>query len=101
MMYNAVLFLLQGFQIGIALPEFLLNMSGESGGVLLLCIVGVVILLPLVVAVIYLSTSSRYTGNYVKHETQATYFKLMKPSLAPRYFVFLLLFCRQVLLLLY
>lgn len=74
----------QGFQIGIALPEFLLNMSGDSGGVLLLCIVGVVILLPLVVAVVYLSTSSRYTGNYVKRETLATYFELMKPSLAPR-----------------
>lgn len=74
----------QGFQIGIALPEFLLNMNGESGGILLLSIVGVVILLPLLVGVVYLSRSSKYTGNNVKRETVLTYFKLLKPSFAPR-----------------
>ncbi|THG01625.1 hypothetical protein TEA_016099 [Camellia sinensis var. sinensis] len=45
----------QGFQMGIALPQFLLNIDGASGGILLLWIVGVCILLPLVVAVMYLS----------------------------------------------
>ncbi|KAL0321477.1 UNVERIFIED_CONTAM: DnaJ protein ERDJ2A [Sesamum calycinum] len=45
--------------------------------------VGVCILLPLVVAVVYLSRSSKYTGNYVKNDTLAAYFHLMKPSLAP------------------
>lgn len=77
--------LLQGFQMGIALPEFLLNIDGASGGILLLWIVGVCILLPLVIAVIYLSRSSKYTGNYVMHQTLSTYYYLMKPSLAPRY----------------
>ncbi|KAL3521572.1 hypothetical protein ACH5RR_019721 [Cinchona calisaya] len=74
----------QGFQIGIALPQFLLNNNGGSGGMLLLSIVGVVILLPLVMAVVYLSRSSKYTGNYIKRETLATYFQLMKPLLASR-----------------
>ncbi|EEF49040.1 dnaJ protein ERDJ2A [Ricinus communis] len=73
----------QGFQMGIALPQFLLDIDGSSGGVLLLCIVGVCILLPLVVAVIYLSRSSKYTGNYVMHQTLSAYYYLMKPSLAP------------------
>ncbi|KAL2922083.1 DnaJ protein ERDJ2A [Bienertia sinuspersici] len=73
----------QGFQMGIALPEFLLNIEGASGGILLLWIVGVCILLPLVIAVIYLSRSSKYTGNYVMHQTLLTYYHLMKPSLAP------------------
>ncbi|KAK6937960.1 DnaJ domain, partial [Dillenia turbinata] len=73
----------QGFQMGIALPEFLLNIDGASGGILLLWIVGVCILLPLVVAVVYLSRSSKYTGNYVMHQTLSTYYYLMKPSLAP------------------
>ncbi|XP_020203191.1 dnaJ protein ERDJ2A [Cajanus cajan] len=73
----------QGFQMGIALPQFLLNIDGASGGILLLWIVGVCILLPLVVAVIYLSRSSKYTGNYVMHQTLSTYYYLMKPSLAP------------------
>ncbi|VFQ58288.1 unnamed protein product [Cuscuta campestris] len=70
----------QGFQIGIALPEFLL--AGASGGVLLIWILGGLILLPLIVGVIYLSRSSKYSGN-VRHETVSAYFKLMKPSLAP------------------
>ncbi|KAF7836843.1 dnaJ protein ERDJ2A [Senna tora] len=73
----------QGFQMGIALPQFLLNIDGASGGILLLWIVGVCILLPLVIAVIYLSRSSKYTGNYVMHHTLSTYYYLMKPSLAP------------------
>lgn len=73
----------QGFQMGIALPEFLLNIEGASGGILLLWIVGVCILLPLVVAVVYLSRSSKYTGNYVMHQTLSAYYYFMKPSLAP------------------
>ncbi|CAN8288088.1 unnamed protein product [Cochlearia groenlandica] len=73
----------QGFQMGIALPQFLLNIDGASGGILLLWIVGVCILLPLVIAVIYLSRSSKYTGNYVMHQTLSAYYYLMKPSLAP------------------
>ncbi|KAL2550576.1 DnaJ protein ERDJ2A [Forsythia ovata] len=73
----------QGFQMGIALPQFLLNIDGASGGILLIWIVGVCILLPLVVAVVYLSRSSKYTGNYVKNDTLGAYFHLMKPSLAP------------------
>ncbi|XP_059667477.1 dnaJ protein ERDJ2-like [Cornus florida] len=73
----------QGFQMGIALPQFLLNIDGASGGILLLGIVGVCILLPLVMAVIYLSRSSKYTGNYVMHHTLSTYYYFMKPSLAP------------------
>ncbi|XP_058084267.1 dnaJ protein ERDJ2-like [Magnolia sinica] len=73
----------QGLQMGIALPQFLLNIDGASGGVLLLGIVGVCILLPLMMAVIYLSRSSKYTGNYVMHQTLSTYYYFMKPSLAP------------------
>ncbi|XP_057531686.1 dnaJ protein ERDJ2A [Amaranthus tricolor] len=73
----------QGFQMGIALPQFLLNIEGASGGILLLWIVGVCILLPLIIAVVYLSRSSKYTGNYVMHQTLFTYYHLMKPSLAP------------------
>ncbi|KAL1822238.1 hypothetical protein DCAR_0310059 [Daucus carota subsp. sativus] len=73
----------QGFQMGIALPQFLLNIDGASGGILLLWIVGVCILLPLVVAVVYLSRSSKYTGNYVMHQTLSAYYYFMKPSLAP------------------
>lgn len=84
--------LLQGFQMGIALPQFLLNIDGASGGILLIWIVGVCILLPLVVAVVYLSRSSKYSGNYVMHQTLSTYYYLMKPSLAPRYIQCLCLF---------
>ncbi|XP_060676034.1 dnaJ protein ERDJ2A isoform X2 [Ziziphus jujuba] len=73
----------KGFQMGIALPEFLLKIDGASGGILLLWIVGVCILLPLVIAVIYLSRSAKYTGNYVMHQTLSTYYYFMKPSLAP------------------
>lgn len=73
----------QGFQMGIALPQFLLDIDGASGGILLLWIVGICILLPLVVAVIYLSKSAKYTGNYVMHQTLSTYYYFMKPSLAP------------------
>ncbi|KAF5207945.1 Translocation protein sec63-like protein [Thalictrum thalictroides] len=74
----------QGFQMGIALPQFLLNIDGASGGILLLGIVGVCILFPLVAAVIFLSRSSKYTGNNVMHQTLSTYYYFMKPSLAPR-----------------
>ncbi|KAM7268226.1 hypothetical protein ACFE04_010392 [Oxalis oulophora] len=73
----------QGFQMGIALPQFLLNIDGTSGGILLLWIVGVCILMPLVAAVIYLSRSAKYTGNYVMHQTLSAYYYFMKPSLAP------------------
>ncbi|XP_021289276.1 dnaJ protein ERDJ2A-like [Herrania umbratica] len=73
----------QGLQMGIALPPFLLNIDGASGGILLLGIVGVCILLPLVLTVIYLSRSAKYTGNYVMHQTLSAYYYLMKPSLAP------------------
>ncbi|KAG8064012.1 hypothetical protein GUJ93_ZPchr0004g40363 [Zizania palustris] len=73
----------QGLQMGIALPKFLLNMDGASGGIMLLGIVGLCILLPLMIAVIYLSRSSKYTGNYVMHQTLSTYYYFMKPSLAP------------------
>jgi translocation protein SEC63 len=71
--------------MGIALPKFLLNIDGASGGIMLLGIVGFCILLPLMIAVIYLSRSSKYTGNYVMHQTLSTYYYFMKPSLAPRY----------------
>ncbi|KAM2730734.1 hypothetical protein EV1_001956 [Malus domestica] len=73
----------QGFQMGIALPQFLLHIDGASGGILLLWIVGICILLPLVIAVVYLSRSANYTGNYVMHHTLSTYDYLMKRSLAP------------------
>uniref|UniRef100_A0A7N0V5R3 J domain-containing protein n=1 Tax=Kalanchoe fedtschenkoi TaxID=63787 RepID=A0A7N0V5R3_KALFE len=73
----------QGMQMGIALPQFLLNIDGASGGVLLLGIVGVCILLPLMIAVVYLSRSAKYTGNYVMHQTLSAYYYFMKPSLAP------------------
>ncbi|XP_050385035.1 dnaJ protein ERDJ2A-like [Argentina anserina] len=72
----------QGFQMGIALPQFLLE-GKQNGGLLLLGIVGVCILLPLVIAVVYLSKSAKYTGNYVMHHTLSTYYYFMKPSLAP------------------
>lgn len=71
--------------MGIALPQFLLNIDGTSGGILLLGIVGVCIIFPLTIAVIYLSRSSKYTGNYVMHHTMYAYYHFMKPSLAPRY----------------
>lgn len=71
--------------MGIALPQFLLHIEGASGGILLLWIVGICILLPLVIAVVYLSQSAKYTGNYVMHHTLYNYNCLMKPSLAPRY----------------
>ncbi|CDP15379.1 unnamed protein product [Coffea canephora] len=73
----------QGLQMGIALPKFLLDIDGSSGGILLLGIVGVCIILPLMIAVIYLSRSAKYTGNYVMHSTICTYYVSMKQSLAP------------------
>ncbi|XP_024981560.1 dnaJ protein ERDJ2-like isoform X2 [Cynara cardunculus var. scolymus] len=73
----------QGLQMGIALPQFLLNIDGTSGAVNLLGIVGICIILPLVMAVMYLSRSAKYTGNYVLKHTLSAYFYLMKPSLAP------------------
>ncbi|XP_010439505.1 PREDICTED: dnaJ protein ERDJ2B [Camelina sativa] len=74
----------QGYTMGMALPEFILNMNGESGGVLLLCTVGLCILLPLVIASIYLWRSSKYTGSHVKLETRQAYFESLKSSLTPR-----------------
>jgi hypothetical protein len=82
---DILVYMHQGFQMGIALPKFLLNMDGASGGIMLLGIVGLCILFPLMIAVIYLSRSSKYTGNYVMHQTLSTYYYFMKPSLAPRY----------------
>ncbi|KAF6157582.1 hypothetical protein GIB67_037155 [Kingdonia uniflora] len=73
----------QGFQMGIALPQFLLSNDGSSGGILLLGIVGVCILLPMMVGVIYLSRSSKLSGNNVMNETLSTYYYSIKPSLAP------------------
>ncbi|KAJ7527378.1 hypothetical protein O6H91_16G069100 [Diphasiastrum complanatum] len=73
----------QGMQMGIALPLFLLDMHGAAAGILLLGLVGFGILLPLMVAVVYLSRSSKYTGNYVMHQTLSSYYYFMKPSLAP------------------
>lgn len=69
--------------MGIALPQFILNMNGESGGVLLLCTVGLCILLPLVIASVYLWRSSKYTGNHVKLQTRQAYFELLQSSLTP------------------
>lgn len=69
--------------MGIALPQFLLNIDGASDGILLLGIVGVCIILPLMMSVIYLTRSAKYTGNYVMHQTLSAYYYFMKPSLAP------------------
>lgn len=74
----------QGFKVGIALPQFLFNFDRASGGVILLGVVGICILLPLIAAVVYLSRSSKYTGNNVMRNTLSAYDNLMKPSLAPR-----------------
>ncbi|KAG2286599.1 hypothetical protein Bca52824_046203 [Brassica carinata] len=68
-------------KLGIALPQFILDLNGESGGLLLLFTVGLCILLPLVVASIYLWRSSKYTENYVKLQTRQAYYELMKLSL--------------------
>ncbi|CAN6482535.1 unnamed protein product [Victoria cruziana] len=73
----------QGFQMGIALPQFLLSKDGTSSGIVLFGIVGICILLPLITAVIYLSRSSKYSRNRVMHETLYAYYQSMKPSLAP------------------
>lgn len=73
----------QGFQMGIALPQFLLDFNGSSGGILLLWILGGFILLPMAFGVVYLSRASKYGGNNVRRETLVTYFELVKPSLAP------------------
>lgn len=73
----------QGFRMGIALPYFLMNSDGPSSGLILLGIVGIGILVPLIIAVVYLSWSSKYTGNYIMYDTLATYFHLVKHSLDP------------------
>ncbi|XP_076883002.1 dnaJ protein ERDJ2A-like [Bidens hawaiensis] len=73
----------QGFKMGIALPHFLLNIKGSSGGILLLCIVGVCILLPLVAAALHLLKLRNYTVNNVRIPTIASYYMYMKPSLSP------------------
>ncbi|KAF5178037.1 hypothetical protein FRX31_032376 [Thalictrum thalictroides] len=55
----------KGFQMGIALPQFLLSIDGASGGILLLGIVEVCILFPLVAAVIFsihFAVSSLFSG---------------------------------------
>ncbi|CAN4087668.1 unnamed protein product [Withania somnifera] len=73
----------QGFQMGIALPQFLLDFNGSSSGILLIWILGGFILLPMAFGVVYLSRASKYGGNNVRRETLVTYFDLVKPSLAP------------------
>jgi len=73
----------QGMQMGIALPSFLLNIQGAASGAILLGLVGLGILLPLMIAVVYLSRSSKYTGNYVMHQTLQNFYYCMKQSLAP------------------
>ncbi|CAI5992862.1 unnamed protein product [Closterium sp. NIES-64] len=74
----------QAMNVGIALPKFMLDIQGPKGAYLLLGLVGVGILLPLIAVVIYLSRSSKYTGNNVIQDTLRNFYQLMKPSLAPR-----------------
>ncbi|CAH1431418.1 unnamed protein product [Lactuca virosa] len=62
----------QGLQMGIALPKFLLNIDGTSGAVNLLGIVGICIIMPLVMAVMYLSRSSKYNGKLEKNEASTS-----------------------------
>lgn len=62
-----------------------MNSDGPSGGLILLGIVGIAILVPLIIAVVYLSWSSKYTGNYIMCDTLTTYFHMVKHSLDPRY----------------
>ncbi|CAI5972948.1 unnamed protein product [Closterium sp. NIES-65] len=73
----------QAMNVGIALPKFMLDIQGPKGAYLLLGLVGVGILLPLIAVVIYLSRSSKYTGNNVIQDTLRNFYQLMKPSLAP------------------
>ncbi|CAA6666849.1 unnamed protein product [Spirodela intermedia] len=68
----------------LCLTSVLIEFGGASGGVILLGVVGIGILLPLIAAVVYLSRSSKYSGNYVMHNTLSAYDNLMKSSLAPR-----------------
>ena len=56
-----------------------------QGAYLLIGLVGVGILLPLIIIVIYLSQSSKYTGNHIMHATLGNFYHLMKPALAPRW----------------
>lgn len=74
----------QGMAVGIALPKFMLDLQGKSGGLLLACLVGGGILAPLLAAVIYLSRASKYNSNKVMNQTLYNYYTLMKPSLASR-----------------
>ncbi|XP_078441822.1 dnaJ protein ERDJ2-like [Wolffia australiana] len=74
---------MQWMQVGMALPQFVLNFDKDSSGLLLLGIVGVCILLPLIAAVVYLSKSSKYSGNYVMNKTLSAFANSIKPSLAP------------------
>ncbi|CAI7785828.1 unnamed protein product [Closterium sp. NIES-53] len=73
----------QAMNVGIALPKFMLDIQGPKGAYLLLGLVGVGILLPLIAVVIYLSRSSKYTGNNVIQDTLRNFYQLIKPSLAP------------------
>lgn len=72
----------QGMAVGIALPKFMLDAQGGSGGVLLACLVGGGILAPLLAAVVYLSRAGQYNSNAVRTATLAYYYQLIKPSLA-------------------
>lgn len=73
----------QSVNVGIALPKFLLEIQGSRGAILLLGLVSCGILLPLVIVVIYLSRSAKYTGNNIMQDTLAFYYHSIKPSLAP------------------
>ncbi|XP_076938629.1 dnaJ protein ERDJ2A-like [Bidens hawaiensis] len=87
----------QGFKMGIALPHFLLNLEGSSGGILLLCIVGVCILLTLVAVALHLLKLRRYTVNNVRIPTIAGYYMYMKPSLSPSKLMEVFLRCMEYL----
>eukprot|EP00271_Cylindrocystis_brebissonii_P015506 TRINITY_DN38414_c0_g1_i1.p1 TRINITY_DN38414_c0_g1~~TRINITY_DN38414_c0_g1_i1.p1 ORF type:complete len:712 (+),score=130.13 TRINITY_DN38414_c0_g1_i1:204-2339(+) len=71
----------QGINVGIALPKFMLDMQGSQAGYLLLALVGIGILLPLLIVVVYLHRSAKYTGNNVMHQTLVNYYHFIKQSL--------------------
>eukprot|EP00850_Spirogloea_muscicola_P010516 SM000062S19902 [mRNA] locus=s62:205349:209388:- [translate_table: standard] len=73
----------QSVSIGIALPKFMLDFQGRQGAYLLLGLVGLGILTPLLVVVIFLSRSAKYTGNNIMQQTVINYYHLIRPSLAP------------------
>eukprot|EP00899_Mesostigma_viride_P009350 jgi/Mesvir1/18416/Mv14286-RA.1 len=74
----------QHMAVGIALPTFMLDKNTASGP-LLLALVGLGIIAPLLVCVVYLSSSSKYMGNRVMRSTMAFFQDWMrrKEGLAP------------------